>query len=166
MPDVGARPLGPRAPQMDPFVIAEDDRVKVSAILVPHGPVFPAFAFRFDTDYGSVVFSGDTTYTDNIVTLARDADVLVHEAINIAGAAGLTDAHRDHLIESHIEVQQAGPIAQRAGAKHLVLSHIADFVDNPINLGQWRKWAQRGYRGKVTVARDLDRVQVGARPKR
>lgn len=39
-----------KMPAMDPFDIYEDDRVKVTAILVDHYPVFPAFAFRFDTE--------------------------------------------------------------------------------------------------------------------
>jgi ribonuclease BN (tRNA processing enzyme) len=83
IPPVGARALGTTAPLMEPFVVTEDDRVKVTAILVPHGPVFPSFAFRFDTADGSVVFSGDTGPSDNIVTLARGADILVHEVIHL-----------------------------------------------------------------------------------
>ena len=68
-------------PEMDPIDIYEDDRVRVSAILVQHAPIFPAFAYRFDTDDGSVVFSGDTGPSDNLVKLAQGADVLVHEVI-------------------------------------------------------------------------------------
>ncbi|MEN0136337.1 MAG: hypothetical protein AAGC80_14385, partial [Rhodococcus sp. (in: high G+C Gram-positive bacteria)] len=55
-------------------------RVEVSAVLVPHGPIFPSFAFRFDTAHGSVTFSGDTTYGHNLVRPAEGSDVLVHEA--------------------------------------------------------------------------------------
>ncbi|MFJ8956291.1 hypothetical protein ACIRO1_40015 [Streptomyces sp. NPDC102381] len=57
-PDVGASARGNTAPPMRPFTVMEDDRLKVTAVLVPHGPVFPSFAFRFDTDHGSVTFSG------------------------------------------------------------------------------------------------------------
>ena len=41
---------------------------------------FPAFGFRFDTEDGSVAFSGDTTVSDNLVRLAAGADVLVRES--------------------------------------------------------------------------------------
>ncbi len=163
VPEVGAGPLGPTAPAMRPFTVTEDDRVRVTAVLVPHGPVYPAFAYRFDTDHGSVVFSGDTTYSDNLVRLSRGADVLVHEAINIEGAQALTPAHKDHLLESHVEIQKLGAIAQRAGVAHLVVSHLADFVTYPLDTRQWRRWAQRGYDGKVTVAQDLDRVPLTRR---
>ena len=66
------------SPPMEPFKIFEDDRVRVSATLVDHAPVWPAFAYRFDTDDGSIVFSGDTGRCENLIKLAKGADVLVH----------------------------------------------------------------------------------------
>src|ERR1700744_5766732 len=66
---------------MEPFKVFEDDRVRVSATLVDHFPVWPAFGFRFDTDQGSVVFSGDTGPSKNLIKLAKGADILVHEVI-------------------------------------------------------------------------------------
>jgi ribonuclease BN (tRNA processing enzyme) len=56
--------------EIKPFIVMKDDKVTVTATLVPHGPVFPAFAYRFDTKYGSVTFSGDTTKSTNLITLA------------------------------------------------------------------------------------------------
>src|SRR5437588_1561327 len=38
------------APTMEPILVDEDDDVRITAILVHHAPVFPAFAYRFDTD--------------------------------------------------------------------------------------------------------------------
>jgi hypothetical protein len=60
------------APPMEPVVVyPEDDHgVQVSAVLVQHAPVFPAFGFRFDTPHGAVVFSGDTGHCENVVRLA------------------------------------------------------------------------------------------------
>ena len=68
---------------MDPFVVFEDSRVRVSAILVEHPPVAPAYGYRFDTDEGSVVVSGDTAATDNMRRLADRASLLLHEAIDL-----------------------------------------------------------------------------------
>ena len=47
---IGARANDNQFPIMDPFPVMEDDRVKVTATLVDHGAVYPAFAFWFDTD--------------------------------------------------------------------------------------------------------------------
>ncbi|GAA0395511.1 MBL fold metallo-hydrolase [Streptomyces luteireticuli] len=145
------------APTMRPFTVMSDDKVRVSAVLVPHGPVFPSFAFRFDTEYGSVTFSGDTTYTDNLPALAQDTDVLVHEAINVQDAP-LPPALRDHLLQSHVEVQKVGPVAQRSGAKKLVLSHLADLAHPQLDPRRWEAWAKDGYRGPVVVGEDLQRI--------
>lgn len=136
-----------------------DDRVHVTATLVPHGPVFPSFAFRFDTEYGSVTFSGDTAETDNLITLADDTDVLVHEAIGIHGDS-VSKAAKDHMLESHVEVEKVGSVAQRAGAKKLVLSHIAEVGAEKLDVDQWAEWAQRGYDGSAVVGEDLQRFKL------
>ncbi|WP_432132805.1 MBL fold metallo-hydrolase [Streptomyces tendae] len=162
LPDVGAVPLTHKAPRMQPFVVMEDERVKVTAVLVPHGPVFPSFAFRFDTDHGSVTFSGDTTYTENIPTLAHGSDILVHEAINLDGAS-LPSALYEHMLESHVEVQKVGHIAQASQAPHLILSHIGDLGTETIDTRLWRRAARAGYDGQVTVGEDLQHFALGAR---
>ena len=103
----------------------EDDRVKVTAILVPQGPVFPAFAFRFDTDAGSVAFSGDTWLSENVVRLARGADIFVHEAIDLEGPRPIASRVMDHVRKSHTSVADVGGVAERAGVGALVLGRLA-----------------------------------------
>lgn len=147
------------APRMKPFTIFTDDKVEVTATLVPHGPVFPAYAYRFDTEYGSVTFSGDTRYSSNLVEMAHGTDLLVHEAIGVEGA-GLGEASLDHMLQSHVEITKLGPIAQEAEAKHLVVSHYADLGAAKVNTQKWRRDAQKGYRGRVTVGQDLDRFSL------
>ena len=71
-------------PAMNPFEIYKDHLVKVSATLVDHYQVYPSFAFRFDTNDGSVVISGDTgpNTKGNLQKLAKGTNVLVHEVID------------------------------------------------------------------------------------
>ena len=71
-------------PAMDPAQVYEDELVRVTAILVDHPPMFPAYAFRFETPDGSITISGDTTASENLIKLAKDTDVLVHEVIHTA----------------------------------------------------------------------------------
>ncbi|WP_191564487.1 MBL fold metallo-hydrolase [Janibacter melonis] len=153
------------SPDMSPFEISRDDKVTVTATLVPHGPVFPAYAFRFDTAYGSVTFSGDTRYSTNLVEMAEDTDILVHEAIGVEGA-GLPDATLDHMLQSHVLIEKVGEVAQQAHAKHLVVSHYADLGAPKVDVRRWTRLAQRGYRGRTTVGWDLDRFTLGRRPGR
>ena len=61
--------------------VIADDNVKVTATLVDHPPVVPAFAYRFDAADRSIVISGDTAPSQNLVKLAAGADVLVHSVM-------------------------------------------------------------------------------------
>jgi ribonuclease BN (tRNA processing enzyme) len=154
-------------PPVAPFAIFEDARVRVTATLVNHAPVFPSFAFRFDTDDGSITFSGDTAPSENLIQLAQGTDVLVHEAIDRAWVEGLfppprtpaTEALVEHLLESHTTIEDLGQVAERAHAKMTVLSHIVP-VTNPES--RWLE-AQRGYSGKLLVGRDLMQIGVGTK---
>jgi ribonuclease BN (tRNA processing enzyme) len=122
--------------------------------------VFPSFAYRFDTKYGSATFSGDTTYSENLITLARSTDVLLHEAVNVRGATNVPAEVLSHILESHVEVQKVGAVAERADAKQLILTHIGDRVTSPLPVQQWESWAAVGYSGTVRVASDLQHFVV------
>src|SRR3989441_1758553 len=54
--------------------VMQDENVTVTATLVNHPPVVPAFSYRFDARDRSIVISGDTARSDNLVQLARGAD--------------------------------------------------------------------------------------------
>lgn len=157
VPDVGQDPVERTAPDMEPFPVMEDERVTVTAVLVPHAPVFPSFAFRFDVKDGpSVVFSGDTAASGNVVRLARGADVLVHEAIDLDWMASIDSppALIEHLRSSHTSITDVGAIAQRAQVSTLVLSHLVPSNPELVRDGQWRSRGSRGFDGRVVVARD------------
>lgn len=132
------------------FPVYEDDRVRVSATLVEHPPVFPAVAFRFDTEHGSVTLSGDTTECDALAHLAHDTDVLVHEAVNLPFYRGqrFPEAFVRHQEISHTTPEGAGRIAARAGARTLLLSHLA----GPAEPAYWADAAATTYTGPVATA--------------
>lgn len=159
VPEVGASALGETAPDMDPFPVADDGLVRVTATLVPHGPVFPSFAYRFDTPDGSVVFSGDTTVSGNVERLARGADILVHEAIDLDAQKALGTPARllARLAESHTSVDELGPLAERAGVSTLVLSHL---MPTGVPASRWRRRARRGFSGTVVAGEDLAQVPL------
>ncbi len=156
---IRASPLGDRAPSMAPFIVVEDDRVRISATLVSHGPVFPAFAFRLDSEHGSVTLSGDTTRSENLIEMAQSTDVLIHEAIRIHDQRALTAVGLDHMLQSHVLVEDVGEIAEAANVPNLVLSHIDD-TEGAIDVENWTRLAQRNYGGDVTVGTDLLSIPI------
>lgn len=143
-------------------VVHIDDNVRVTAAVVEHPPIAPAFAYRFDTDERSIVISGDTTLCPQLIDLAHDADVLVHEVIYppaidaiVARSNGRT--LRQHLVNSHTSVEDVGKVAQAARVRTLVLSHLVP-SDGQVSDERWHELASRGYDGEVIVGRDLMRI--------
>jgi ribonuclease BN (tRNA processing enzyme) len=157
----------PLAPLVHPHerttggVVMRDDKVTVTCALVPHPEVSPAFAYRFDTPDRSIVISGDTARSDELIELARGADVLVHEALWVPAVdrivAALPNAQnlKKHIIDSHTSVEDVGRVAQAAGVKTLVLSHFVPADDTTITAEMWSAAAQAHFKGRVIVGKDL-----------
>jgi ribonuclease BN (tRNA processing enzyme) len=142
-------------------VVMQDENVKVTAALVRHPPVVPAFGYRFDAPDRSIVISGDTAPTDSLVALARGADVLVHEALYAPAVdrlvAGVPNATRlrESITSHHTSAEDAGRVAQAAGVKMLVLSHFVPADDPTVTDSMWADAARMHFRGTVVVGKDL-----------
>ena len=141
--------------------VMQDERVKVTSALVDHPPVTPAFAFRFDGPDRSIVFSGDTNKSDNLIRLARGADVLVHEALYVPAVDRLVArvpnavTLKKHIIDSHTAVEDVGRVATAAGVTTLVLSHLVPADDPELDDQTWLDAARPHFGGEIVVARDL-----------
>jgi len=66
-----------------------------------------------------VVFCGDTTFTSQAVELARDADVLVHEATFLQEDLALAER------ANHSTSKMAAETARQAGVRTLLLTHFS-----------------------------------------
>ena len=142
-------------------VILQDENAKVTAALVNHPPVAPAFGYRFDGHDRSIVISGDTAPSDSLIELARNADVLVHDALYapavdrlVAGVPNATSLRRS-ILSHHTTAEEAGRVARAAGVKLLVLSHLVPADDPAVTDQMWIDAARKHFRGPVLVAQDL-----------
>ncbi len=146
--------------------VMQDDNVKVTAAIVEHPPVKPAFAYRFDFKDRSIAFSGDTAPLDAVAKLAKGADVLVHETMYVPalekyireqiakGRPVKFEPFMAHMHADHTPVEDVGRIAQEAGVKTLVLSHLTPAIDS-ISDDTWRAPAAKFFKGEIVVAKDL-----------
>ena len=139
-----------------PVVVFEDSVLRVTTISVMHGRAIPALAYRFDTVDGSVVFSGDTTVNEDLIDLARGADILVHQVadLNYLARHGVTGPALERLAALHTDVSQVGGVAERAGVKELVLNHYLPADPEAIALVEWEERAAQGFSGTTTAGRD------------
>jgi ribonuclease BN (tRNA processing enzyme) len=152
--------IAPHEISSDGIVMRNGD-VTVTAALVDHPPVRPAFAYRFDCPDRSIVISGDTRPSDNLIRLARGADILVHEVMYLPAIDTLLSADsnartlREHLIASHTTTEQVGRVATEAGVRTLVLSHFvpggAPYLDDDV----WRDAVRPHFAGELIIGRDL-----------
>jgi len=168
--DIGIREKDEGRPPLAPLIhpheithggpVMHDDNVKVTAALVEHPLVKPAFAYRFDCPDRSIVFSGDTRPSENLIELARGADILVHEVIDLAAIGVLekelshaTRLHT-HLLAAHTPMSEVGQIATKAGVKTLVLNHFVPGTP-PIPDQVWYDAVKPHFKGRLIVGHDL-----------
>jgi ribonuclease Z len=147
-----------RVTEIEEGRILERDGLRISAFLVEHGPVKPAFGYRFDGEGRSLVVSGDTRPCENLMRWSQGVDVLIHECCEMAktswypGCGWPTiEAKIRDLASYHTQPEDLGRVADGARARALVASHLMPGSD-PAAL---RAAAEQRYRGPVTIGEDL-----------
>jgi ribonuclease BN (tRNA processing enzyme) len=155
-----------------PTPVFEDERLKVSAVENEHYPAeskarmpHRSLSYRFDSADRSIVFSA---VSPALVQLARGADVLVCEAIDVAlmrkafDARVANGAYADnpegvwhHIVTTHTTTEQAGEMAAAAGVKTLVLSHLVPGALAQVPDETYAAAVRKHFDGEIVVGRDL-----------
>ncbi len=170
--DEGRPPLEPMVTVTD-FTegpVFDDGIVSVTALRNHHPPIAESFALRFvirqATGDRVIVFSGDTAFLPAMIPFAREADILVHEAMYLPGVDRLVaktpnaSRLREHLMASHTLAADVGRIGRDAGVKHLVLNHLVP-ADDPLTTHEhWEAEVRTAYTGRLSVARDGLKITV------
>lgn len=135
---------------VQPGVIIENDKFKVTAVSTPHYPNGKlSLGYRVDSRYGSVVISGDTGPSKELTEIAKGADYLIHEMMK-PDPGMLKDgkfSHREFQEASnndrkkvearkrpqtgHTAPSQLGELAQEAGVKNLIAYHLPPITSVP-----------------------------------
>jgi ribonuclease BN (tRNA processing enzyme) len=120
------------------------DAVKVGPIEASFHPVphfIETFAINLTSEGGGkLTYGADCRPGDELVEIARGADLLLVEAT-------LPRPERTG-VRGHMTPEEAGAHARRAGAKRVVLTHISDELGD-----DWaREQAERGFGAPVEVA--------------
>jgi ribonuclease BN (tRNA processing enzyme) len=158
-----------------PTKVYEDERIVVKTVENTHFDDAAkqkmrdrSLSYRIDSATRSVVFSGDTAHSDNLVQLAQGADIFVCEAIDVATtrkafeAQVAKGAYRDnperiwkHIVESHTPLEEAGKMATAAKVKILVLNHLVPGALNPADKdSNYIDKITPHFSGKIVVASD------------
>lgn len=138
-------------------VVFEDGGVKVTAFLVDHSPVAPAFGYRVDYRGHSVVLSGDTRVSDNLIRVAQGTDVLVHEVLD-AETVRAWFPDRPQLVAAilakHTTPEQAGEVFGRVKPRLAVYTHAP-------NAERVITETRKTYSGPLHGAEDMLAITIG-----
>jgi ribonuclease Z len=158
----GMNPEGPvlRATDITEGVVFDQRGVKVTAFEVDHAPVRPAFGYRIDHAGRSVVLSGDTRVSENLIRHATGTDVIIHEVIvpEILQRMGVPPDRAHNIVDYHTTPEQAGIVFARAKPRLAVYSHICPPIATAQQLLQPTR---RAYQGPLELGEDLMVIEVG-----
>ena len=131
------------------------DGLRVTSIAVDHGPV-PAVAYRVEHGGHAVVISGDlASKNDNLIGLARGADLLVYDTAVLDPPASPPP-----LYALHTPPKRIGDVATAAGVRAVLLSHVTPEVEKAQN--DVVRSVAAGYKGSVRVAADCMAIDLAS----
>jgi ribonuclease Z len=138
-------------------IVFDQQGVKVTAFLVDHSPVAPAFGYRVDYRGRSAVLSGDTRVSENLIRFAQGVDVLVHEVLDADTVRAWFPTNpkaAEAILAKHTTPEQAGEVFARVKPRLAVYSHApnAERV-----IAQTRKT----YTGPLQGAEDMLTIEIG-----
>ncbi len=167
--DIQIRQIDDKLPGQGVAVVANDieqgtmyDRagIKVTAFLVDHGVVKPALGYRVDFMGHSVVLSGDTRYSENLIRFSQKVDVLIHEVIDPdrfrAKNPSMSDERLQAIVGHHTSAELAGTLFAQVKPKLAVYSHIV-----PGDSTDLVSLTRKTYAGPLEVGEDLMSFDIG-----
>jgi ribonuclease BN (tRNA processing enzyme) len=142
-----------RAHDVKPGIVYKDDQVTVTAFQVAHGEWPQAFGYRFKTPDRTIVISGDTSPSSELIANCQRCDVLIHEVqLPSFNVAHMPDwgAYR---AKYHTTTDQLAEIANRTKPALLVVYHNSS---NELGLSEILRQIKQKYNGVVAIGHDLD----------
>ena len=168
-------------PKDEPQVVWSLDNVKVSAVRSTHTAGHASY--RVDTPAGSVVIGGDAvndklapprthSTSDQVERLAKGVDILVHSTIHPVMGPDRNSGFPAFAFYRQSETTDLGAMAKRAGAKYLMLTHLAPSLGavihnrwkvpgGPLTDADYRKAVEAGgFTGTTIVGTDLATLRL------
>lgn len=139
-------------------VVYEKNGVKVIAFKVDHHPDIPSFGYRIEYNKHSVVLSGDTRYSENLITFAKGTDLLIHEVVIAPDTLSKSDPDY-HIFAHHTTIEQTSKIFNKVNPKLAVYSHIVKL--RGLSEQELLKRTAANYSGRFIIGEDLMNFSVG-----
>ncbi len=131
----------------------------MTAFLVDHRPVDPAFGYRIDFGKRSVVISGDTTYSQSLVDHSLKTDLLVHEIMAVKSEILENNPRLQKIQRYHTNPEQLIKVLDSTKPRAAVMTHVI-IVGTPEE--EVLKQVNDGYEGELYMGEDLMSIEVGS----
>lgn len=154
-------------------IVYDEGGVRITAFVVDHGPVRPAFGYRVDYKNRSLVISGDASPSPSLVRASQNADLLIHEALSPElvgimenglrerGLTGVAQIFHD-IPDYHTAPAAAADMANEANVGALALTHLIPPLPVSIMEGPFLGDARKRYDGPLWIMRDGDLIILPA----
>ena len=131
-----------------------------TAFEVDHKPITAAFGYRVDYGGRSVVLSGDTRVSQNLIRHAQGVDLLLHEVVSpeTFQRAGTPPERAKTVIEHHVTPEQAGEMFAKTNPRLAVYSHIVPPIATEHDLVPPTR---KTHSERIEVGEDLMVIEVG-----
>jgi len=145
--------------------IWEKNGVKVTPFTVRHAEfIDSALGYRIDYAGHSVILSGDTRYSENLIRYAKGADVVVHEVAAAPEHYTYTSPMVNQILGFHTSPEEAGTVFEKTKPKLAVYSHIIlltgdPFIPPPTSKDLVNR-TKKTYQGAVLAGEDLMSIEV------
>jgi ribonuclease Z len=162
---LGLPPLEVEAEEIDASRDTEAGELRIHAAPLSGGPL-PAIGWRLEGGGASVVVSGVGWDPDTVTELARDADLLVHEAISATALAAAAEANVPgiEVLQAegalHQTVEGIGELATRAQVRALALVRVRPPPVFDFRFGGYRSLMAANYRGQIFLPEDGEELPV------
>ena len=138
--------------------VYEKNGVRVIAFEVDHYPVVPAFGFRVEYKGHSVVLSGDTRYSENLIKFAKGTDLLIHEVVIAPDTLSKSDS-KYGILAHHTTAEQASKVFNEVKPGLAVYSHIVKLYGRTEQ--EILNRTKVNYSGPVIMGKDLMSFSIG-----
>ena len=146
--------------EFDEGFVFEEDGVRVIPFRVNHhiGSDVPSYGFRVEYKDYSMVISGDTCSSENLVKYSENVDFLIHEVATAPLDENVPEGI-EMVLRHHTLPEECGRIFSKVRPRLAVYHHILQFMG--VTLDEILNRTRELYDGSVVIGEDMMQIEIG-----
>jgi len=147
-------------------VIWENNEIKITPFTVRHSDfIDSALGYKIEYAGRTLVLSGDTRYSENLIRYSKGADVIIHEVAAANEQTMQTSPLVNQILGFHTSPEEAGKVFEQTKPKLAVYSHIVLLTAEPSipppTMNEVILRTKKTYSGAVEAGEDLLGIEIG-----